>query len=246
MGLSTLIFLILSILVAAFIRGYSGFGFAMIGVVALSIVLEPVQVVPVILMLDVIASLWLLPGVWSKIDWKTLSWLSVGVFAGTPAGVFLLANMPANLMRGAIAVVVLILTVFLWKGYAATKMPGRVKTAATGIASGVLNGSSGVGGPPVILFYFSSPAGVAVSRASLIAFFFGTDVLAFIMSAFNGLVTAKTLFLGGMLIIPLMIGIAVGGRLFSNTQPDSFRKKVLLLLMVLSVTALARSVLSAF
>lgn len=241
MGISTLIFLILSILVAAFIRGYSGFGFAMIGVVALSIVLEPVQVVPVILLLDVVASLWLLPGVWSRIDWKSLSWLSIGVFVGTPAGVYLLANVPADLMRGGIAGIVLVLALLLWKGYSAKRMPGRVKTAVTGMASGVLNGSSGVGGPPVILFYFSSPAGVAVSRASLIAFFFGTDVVAFSMSMVHGLVTGTTLYLGGILIIPLIIGIGVGSRLFSRTRADSFRKKVLLLLMTLSVVALVRS-----
>ena len=48
---------------AAIIRGYSGFGFSMICAVSLSQVLPPVEVVPLILLLEVAASSWLLPGV---------------------------------------------------------------------------------------------------------------------------------------------------------------------------------------
>ena len=33
-------------------------------------------------------------------------------------------------------------------------MPGRAATFTTGTASGLFNGSFGIGGPPVILFFF--------------------------------------------------------------------------------------------
>ena len=49
-------------------------------------------------------------------------------------------------------------------------MPGRAATVATGALSGLLNGAFGIGGPPVILFFFASPAWVAVGRASVIAY----------------------------------------------------------------------------
>ncbi|MBC2744407.1 MAG: sulfite exporter TauE/SafE family protein [Desulfosarcina sp.] len=196
MGILTLAYLGIAILSAGIIRGYSGFGFSMIAVMSVTLVLPPSEVVPIILMLEVVASLWLLPRVWRQVDWKSLVWLSAGVLVGTPVGVYLLANIPPRPMRAAIAVVVMVMVVLLWTGFALKQMPGRGKTVVVGALSGVLNGSATIGGPPVILFYLSSPASIAVSRASLIAFFLGTDIVAFLLCLQQGLVTTKTAIMG--------------------------------------------------
>jgi hypothetical protein len=108
--------------------------------------------------------------------------------------------------------------------------------------SGFLNGSAAIGGPPVILFYFSSPAAVTVSRASIIAYFLGTDSLAWVMSLAHGLVTIKTGVLIGILCAPLLLGIFLGNRLFTHSEKDAFKRKVLILLMLLSLAALLRTV----
>ena len=42
----------IAVVIAGFIRGYSGFGFSMITVVSLSMVFRPVEVVPVVLLLQ--------------------------------------------------------------------------------------------------------------------------------------------------------------------------------------------------
>ena len=55
------------------------------------------------------------------------------------------------------------------RGWAWKRMPGKPMTFATGVACGILNGAAAIGGPPVILLYLSSPAGVTVSRALIIA-----------------------------------------------------------------------------
>ena len=213
----------------------------MIAVISLSQVLPPAQVVPVILLLEIVASVSLLPQVWRQIDWHSLSWLSVGVILGTPAGVYLLATIPSRPMRMAIAILVMILAVSLLSGYTRKKMPGRTGTVATGIASGVLNGAATIGGPPVILFYFSSPAGVAVSRASLIAFFFGTDFFALAMCVCQGLMNIQTSIMGAACMVPMLIGVGAGSWLFKRTNIEGFRQKVLILLIVLSVLGLMRA-----
>lgn len=230
------------ILAAGVIRGYSGFGFSMVAAISLSLVFSPSEVVPVIFLLEVAASAWLLPRVFKQIDWRSLSWLSAGVLLGTPAGVYLLASVPPSPMRALIALVVMILAVFLWLGFTLRKMPGRGKTIITGIVSGILNGATTIGGPPVILFYLSTPAGVAVSRASLIAFFLWTDVLALAACAAQGLVTVKTGILGGACIAPMLIGIGLGNRFFNPIKAQAFRRKVLVLLVLLALIVLIRAV----
>ena len=230
------------VFVAAIIRGYSGFGFSMICAVSLSQVLPPVEVVPLILLLEVAASSWLLPGVWRQIHWPSLAWLFAGVVVGTPIGLHLLANVPARPMRAVIALVVMAMVVGLWRGLGFRQMPGRGRTTAVGALSGVLNGATTIGGPPVILFYLATPAGVVVSRASLIAYFLVTDLLAFAIASAQGLVAPDTLYRAGLLAVPLTAGLIVGRRCFSQSSAEALRRKVLLLLTVLSCLALIRAI----
>jgi len=52
-----------SVFLSGIIRGYSGFGFAMVAVTSMSFVLPTVNVVPLVLILEVLASITLLPQV---------------------------------------------------------------------------------------------------------------------------------------------------------------------------------------
>ena len=232
----------IDILVAAVIRGYSGFGFSMIAVICLSIVMPPVEVVPVILVLEVVASAWLIPQAWRQIHWKSISWLSLGVLLGTPVGVYLLAHIATKSMRIAIAVVVFSLALILLRGFVLLTVPGRFKIMMTGLVSGILNGAATIGGPPVILFYLSTPIKIAVSRASMIAFFLVTDIYAIMLCVNQGLVTTATGKICAATLIPLILGLRIGKHFFSHSKAEVFRRKVLFLLMALALTALVRSI----
>lgn len=75
-----------AVLTAAVVRGYSGFGFAMVAVTGMSLVMPPSLAVPVVLMLEVAASLQLLPQVWRDIGWVSLRCLFIGSVAGIALG----------------------------------------------------------------------------------------------------------------------------------------------------------------
>jgi len=229
------------VLVAGWIRGYSGFGFSMVVVTALSLVLTPVEIVPVTLLLEILASFWLLPRIWRQIDWGSLKWLFGGVVVGTPVGVYLLANVPARPMQLAIGLVVIGLVILLRRGVGFKVNPTPALIVVTGFFSGLLNGGAAIAGPPVILFYLSSPVGAAVSRASLIFFFLGTDVIATLNGVWQGLLTPAVLRLAGLLTIPMIIGIALGHRFFQRADPAVFRRKVMGLLVLISVATIVKA-----
>jgi len=188
----------------------------------------------------VLASIRLIPQVWRDIDWFSLRWLLPGSLIATPIGVHLLANIPAAPMRLSISILVLVSAILLLCGWAWKRMPGRPLILTTGVAGGILNGAAAIGGPPVILFYLSSPAGVTVSRASIIAYFLGIDVMALTMASIQGLTTSKTLLLTAVCLLPLYFGITFGSRLFIKTNKESFRDHVLILLIILSIAGLIR------
>ncbi|MFW9847372.1 MAG: sulfite exporter TauE/SafE family protein [Candidatus Thorarchaeota archaeon] len=240
--LLSLVVSITAVFVAGIIRGYSGFGFAMVAVTSMSLVLPPVQVVPTVLILEVLASISLAPQVWRHIDWFSLRWLLIGSLVATPFGVYLLATIPTTPMRISISLLVLAAAILLMHGFEWKRMPGIALILTTGVACGMLNGAAAIGGPPVILFYLSSPAGVTVSRASIIAYFLGIDAMSLVMASIQGLTTFKTLLTTAVCLLPLLFGIAVGSRMFINVDKESFRRHVLILLIILSIAGLFRSI----
>ncbi len=223
------------VLAAAIVRGYSGFGFSLLAVTALSLTLPPAEIVPSIFMLEIAASLHLLPGIWKEIHWRSIGWLLAGCLLATPLGVWLLASVPVAPMKVALGLLVLVSAILLAQGYALKTMPNRAATFATGAASGLLNGGFGIGGPPVVLFFFASPAGAAVGRASTIAYFIGTDTMGLGFLAHQGLITAASFARFLLYVAPLLVGIAIGSRSFRGASPAAFRQWVLRILMLLAL-----------
>lgn len=244
MGWETAAYFIVCVFAAAIVRGYSGFGFSMLAVTSLSLVLTPAEVIPPIFMMEIAASISLLPGIWKDVHWRALGWLSLGCLAATPIGVWCLASVPAAPMKVAMGFAVLVAVALLWFGYARKSMPGRAATLVTGGISGLLNGAFGIGGPPVVLFFFSSPAGTAIGRASLIAFFIGTDAMALGFLAREGLVTSDAFTRFLMLVPPLLAGQWLGARSFKTADPATFRRWVLALLAALAVSTGVQGVLA--
>jgi uncharacterized membrane protein YfcA len=232
----------LFVFLAGIVRGYSGFGFSLLVITSLSLLMAPAAFIPAIFMLEIAASLHLLPGIWNDIHWRSLAPLIIGCAIGTPLGVWLLANMPAPPMQVALALFVLSAIWFLWRGFALKTMPGTAASGAVGTASGLANGAFGIGGPPAILFYFASPAGNAAGRASLIAYFLMTDLIGLAFLSREALVTWDTLYLALILLPPLIVGNWIGARSFKSADPTTFRKWVLMLLAVLAVLSAAKGI----
>jgi uncharacterized protein len=232
------------IFVAAVVRGFSGFGFSLLAVSALSLVYAPAQIVPSIFMLEVVASLHLLPSIWKDVHWRSLFPLTVGCLIATPFGVWALANVPTRPLQIALSFFVLIATALLWKGFALKSMPGPYASTAAGAASGLANGAFGIGGPPVILFYFASPAGNIVGRASLIAFFLLTDLIGLANQSVHGLVTRDAMLRAASFLPFLITGVWIGQRQFLTIDQGMFRKGVLALLALLAVMILVKALIT--
>jgi len=232
--LSALAFALCCIFAAAVVRGYAGFGFSLLSVTALSILLEPRQIIPTIFILEVCASIHLLAINWRHVHWHALGWLVVGCLIGTPIGVYALARVPAAPLKVALAGVVVTIAILLSRGFTLKALPGRPGTVGTGLVSGVLNGALGVGGPPVVILFFSTPTGAATGRASMIAYFLFTDLLGLGWQWHDGLLNRQVLVRALLYAPALTAGVFVGNRMFTAVDPARFRVWVLRLLIALA------------
>ena len=232
------------IFLAAIVRGFSGFGFSLLSITALSLVYTPAEIVPSIFMLELAASLNLLPSIWKDIHWRSLGPLTLGCLIATPVGVWFLAHIAPAPMQLALAIFVLAATALIWMGFALKKMPGPVASTLAGAASGLSHGAFGIGGPPVILFYFSSPAGASAGRASLVAFFLATDIIGLANQYTQSLITWPSFTRAAMWLPPLLIGVWIGARSFKSVDQALFRKVVLILLAAMTTAIGAKALIA--
>ncbi|MDZ4736295.1 MAG: sulfite exporter TauE/SafE family protein [Rhodospirillaceae bacterium] len=230
----------LVVFLAAIVRGFSGFGFSMLAITAISLLMPPAAIIPAIFMLEIAASLHLLPAVWKQVHWRSLIWLIVGCAIATPLGVLALASVPAAPMKIALAVFVIVAAIAFVRGWQLVTMPGARATFTTGLATGLANGGFGMAGPPVVLFYFASPAGNAAGRASIIAFFVATDLMGLGYLGAAELVTWDSVRLAIWFVIPLLVGVMLGARGFVTMSPAQFRLWTLRILLALGVLTLLR------
>ncbi len=229
-----------AVLVAGTVRGFAGFGMSAILVLALSMILPPAQVVPMVMLMEVAASQRMLPGVWREVNWRLAVWLLAGSALGTPIGAQLLANVPAPAMRIALSLFVLAMVVLLWRGF---RLPGDPKPAwglAAGLFSGTANGAASFGGQPNALFLLSTSADAATVRATLVVIALCTDLYGSAVFGMTGLLTFETLMRAALLLIPMAVGILIGERKFRAAQPQTYRRAALLLLTALSIAGLVR------
>ena len=236
-GLTTSNLIVASLLIfaGAYLKGFTGFGASMFWVTSLSFILPPVQVVPMVLMFEVLTSVIMLPSIWSQIKWNSILWLFIGTAIATPLGVYAIATLPADPIKLALAITVFVAVILILSGFELSYEPGKKMTLAVGGVAGILNGSMGIVGPPVILFYFSTPIGMAAGRASIIAFFVGTDTVGTFLFASQGLLTTDILWRTVIFLPILVFGVVLGGRGFARTSEEAFKKVALYVLIALSV-----------
>ena len=81
-----LAWMVLAILVAGFVRGYSGFGFSALTIAASSLVTNPLQFVAVVVIWETVMTGQILHGIGKDIDWRRVLSLMAGAAVGLPIG----------------------------------------------------------------------------------------------------------------------------------------------------------------
>lgn len=234
LGTGAFAILAVGIFVASFARGYSGFGFSALVVASGSLVTDPINVVPLAIVMEVTASLLQAVSVWRHVDWKRVAILCGGALVGNPFGVALLTYLSSNSLRIAISAFILTASLVLLAGWRRTRRTGPWGAGAVGLGAGVANGATALGGLPVALFMTADGEDPATMRATLIAYFFLTDLYAGALLLHQNVLTIETLNAAVWALPILAIGLVLGGRRFIGTTPEAFRRFTLGLLIALS------------
>jgi len=240
LSLVEIYFVVFVVFMASIIRGFNGFGFSAICISGFSFILPAIEIVPIILALEVIISIFMVPYIWNKIDWNFVFKLLLGITIGSPIGLYLLKHLNPDTTHLSVCLLVIFFSILLMKGYSNQKIDNNYGKIFTGIISGTLNGLTTLGGMPVALFLLTTSIQPAVIRGSLAALFFLTDIYAFILSSFAGIVDMITIYRVILLILVLPIGVFIGNKFFIKSKEETYRKVVFYFLISISVLGIYR------
>lgn len=223
---------------AGLVRGFSGFGTALIYLPIASMFLSPVQALVTLTVMDSIGPLPAIPRAAREADWPDLRKLLLGMVLALPLGLLLLLSIPADVFRYGVSFGALLMLIVLLFGF---RFKGRLsapKVYGVGAASGVLGGSIGLPGPPVIFFYMSSDHPARVIRATTMVFLLCFDFILLGMLGVQGLASLSNVVLGALLTLPLMLGTLLGTWLFRPSYEKAYRGVAYIIIAVSALRGL--------
>lgn len=240
-------------LFAGLVRGYCGFGFAMLLALGLMLSMPPIEAVPLALLLDLVTSV----GLWRRAgklaDWPRLRRLLCGMVGATVVGVSVMTALPAAPMRIAVALLALAgALALLLRRDANGPVPspavetgeriGRWPSVVAGGVSGLCMTLASSGGPPLMLYLLHQRLNPVVLRATAILFFAASSTASLIGLGMAGELSRETLIRAAWLLIPALLGNVMGQWVFERSPPRSMKLTVAPLLIALSVWVLAREI----
>ena len=246
-GLTIVQWLTLSVIVfaAAVLRGYIGFGFSAFVVVASSFFLPIHESVPLVLLMEIAASIQMAASVWRKVRWEMIAIIFVGAFLFIPLGQRLLSQIPVEPMRIIAAVLLLAAVLLMVRGGTFPVMNTRGGWLLIGVVSGFMNGLLAMGGMWLVIFLLNSGITAVTLRASLTLYFFVTDCYAVLTGSAHGLVNQSIIARFFLCLPALIVGIWAGGRAFVGGNEATYKKLALLTLAALAALLLVKGVWGA-
>lgn len=209
---------------AGIVRGFAGFGTAMIYLPFAAQVLSPFAALTTLIVKDLVAPLMHVPRALRDGHPRDLVWLMAGAVLCVPLGVWVLSRVDGDVFRWGVSVVALTLLAILILGLRYKGPITPPLTLGAGGIGGFLAGSVGLPGPPVILLYMASTLPAATVRATLMLYLILADVVMLGVLGWNGYIVGAALALGALMIVPYLLGNWLGAALFRPGYETLYRR----------------------
>lgn len=234
---------LLAVFVAFFVKGFSGFGPALVLIPSLTLLYDPETAITASALFDLIAGPILFVSVRKRIDWKFVISVVIFLFVGAYFGALLLQSFSTEILKRIIAVglMVFIIILILQKKQTDIQVSTnkRMKMLRYPIAliSGFSGGLIGISGP-LLVVYMKLIYKKIYFRDQLIAIFMlgaGWRLLLYRSYQIKFNLDWITL---GLMICFLLIGLWLGKRYHSKVNERKFNRIVALILLIPTINLL--------
>ena len=210
-----------------------GFGMALIMAPCIALVIEPVAVVPTIVLMSTVNTFLVALRNKRMIKWRLLVPLSIGGLIGASLGLNVLLQLDPDIMRLFIGILVLTFTGILWSGW---QHPLREKPwtiLSVGFVSGFTGGATSISGPPVVLFLANQNMPRDVFRANLTSYFFLLNCFMITWLSWNDVMRGSIVLNAAALFPATLTGTLIGLYFGRRIPENAFRRAVFIVLLIM-------------
>lgn len=228
------------IMLSGMIQGITSFGFSLLAVPLLSLLMPLQLIVPILVIFSLVMNVIIFTKVKGHINKLQIALLVIFGLSSIPIGINALQGIDENIIKIVVGVVIIISAISMNFGLKVKFKNQNIAYAITGFFSGILNGSSSLSGPPVILLLSNEGASKENFRKTLSTYFLVLNLFTIPIFIMEKMITEEVLVNTLKLSPALFIGVFTGV-FFGNRLPDRIFKKVTLVLIfvmgVLTITS---------
>lgn len=213
---------VLVAILAGLVRGFSGFGSALIYVPLVAALYSPRHAGVSILIIDFFCTLPLAGKEFRLCNWREVMPVVIGTAIGLPFGVQVLLMVDPIWLRWAISALIVVfvgLSAVGWK-YRGRTNPGIA--GGTGLLSGIMTGAAQMGGPIVVMYWLGTGTDFRQMRANLMVLFILANLIGLLIFFYRGLLSVEVALFSVMVGLPFFLAIYVGGLLFKGASSTSY------------------------
>lgn len=224
------------------VQGSLGFGFAIISVPLLSLLLPLKTIVPVVVFSSLIINIIIVLNTKKHLKICQIKVMIIFGLLGIPLGVYGLKNLDPDLLKVIIGILIIVTSLIMVRGFKINFKSLKLSYGIAGFISGILNGSLSMSGPPIVLFLSNEGYDKNELRANIAFYGIVLNIITFIIFFINDLLTKDMLGILSFNIFALILGSFTGVYLASKIKDEHFRKLVLILLMFVGIITVLKSI----
>ena len=211
-------------LLSGLVRGFSGFGSALIFIPLVSAVYGPKIAAASFVLIDFFCTIPLAIRAYPACNKREVLPLTLATCSTIPLGALILHYVEPVWLRWFIAILVLGLLAVLVSGWRYRRQASLPLTIGVGLASGISGGATTLTGPLAIIYWLGSASGAAVVRANLMVFFLFTDGFIAVVYLARGLLTPEVIAIALVIALPFLAALTLGARLFRGASDLTYRR----------------------
>lgn len=224
------------------VQGCMGFGFAMVVAPPLLMVMPATTVVPSLVVASLLNTSTVAWHLRRHVERGMVGRLLGGAVFGLPVGIYLLKTLEGPVFKAGVGAFMIVLAFVLLRGGFRPLREPRAALYPVGFASGFLNGSISISGPPVILFLSSQGLAREVFRGTIVTYFALSGVLALTGFIVSGVLTWEAAGFAAGMIPAVMLGTWIGIRLATGIPQRLFQRLTLLTVAGMGLVLMLRNV----
>ena len=223
---------------AGLVRGFTGFGSALIYMPLVSAVYGPQVAAATLLLIDTVCGF---PFAVHSLPYCNRREVTPAMIAGAvalPFGVWALLWIDPLVLRWFIAVLALAALAVLVAGWRYHGRPTLPASLAVGVMAGFGAGAVQIGAPPLLVYWLGGQNSAATVRANIMVYFIMQGVLACALYFYGGLLTAQSVALALLLGLPFGVAMVAGAFWFHGTSDLLYRRVAYVIIAVSGLISL--------